>query len=222
LKNRVPLANPLYEHSGTVLDVVFSPDGRWLASSSGDRTIALHDMQRSNVSPTMLEGHTDSVLRIAFSPDSRLLASAADDASIRLWDLTRTPPVSRRLLGHAFYASAVAFSPDGRQLASGGGDGTVRLWDPASAAPFPEPLRAHQGVVWTLAFSPDGRTLLSGGSGKDGGALVFWDLNVDHWIAWAREMANRELTREEVTQYFGDFPCQPLGIAPGSGLRTAR
>jgi WD40 repeat protein len=66
--------------------VAFSPDGRFLAVSSMDRTIQVWDVpgaRRCGV----LHGHTGAVYALAFSADSRRLASGGFDRSVRLWDL---------------------------------------------------------------------------------------------------------------------------------------
>jgi hypothetical protein len=46
-----------------------------------------------------------------------------------------------------------------------------------------------------MAFSPDGKTLASGG--------ILWDVDVDSWVAKAKQVANRELTSEERRSYLG-------------------
>jgi len=57
-----------------VWSVVFSPDGRILASANGDHTIKLWDIDTGHTRVT-LTGHTDEVWAVAFSSDGQTLAS---------------------------------------------------------------------------------------------------------------------------------------------------
>ena len=143
-------------HTTTVYSVAFSPDGKMLASGSGDGTICLWNATTGEHLQT-LEGSGYSV---AFSPDGSTLASASWDDTIRLWNAT-TGEHLQTLEGHTDTVYSVAFSPDGSTLASGSKDETIRLWD-ANTGTHIRTLEGHTDTVYSVAFSPDGSTLASG------------------------------------------------------------
>jgi WD40 repeat protein len=74
--------------SVTVMNVVFSPDGKILATSGEDATIRLFDTEaKSGALQLVLRGHEFLVSGLDFSPDGKRLASAAPDGIVRVWAL---------------------------------------------------------------------------------------------------------------------------------------
>ncbi len=108
--------------------LVFSPDGKTLASGGWDETIRPWDV-KSGTQFAVLQGHTGRVGSLAFSSDDKTLASGGDDKTIRLWDVGTGHLIGQPLTGSTFVVNGLAFSPDGKTLASEGEDEAVRLWD---------------------------------------------------------------------------------------------
>jgi WD40 repeat protein len=75
-------------HEAWVYAVAFSPDGRWLATGSGDHKAWVWDAGSGQQLHTLIHDHW--VRAVAFSPDSRLLATGTGGNQAVLWMLT--PP----------------------------------------------------------------------------------------------------------------------------------
>jgi WD40 repeat protein len=157
-------------HADVAYAIAFSPDGKILASGSGDDTIKLWEVASGRELRTF-HGHTDVVNSVAFSPDGRILASGSNDDTIKLWD-TMTGRELRAMTRHTSYVRSVVFSPDGRRLASASWDKTIKIWDVASGHEL-RTLSGHTSYVDSVFFNSDGSTLASGSSD---GTVKTWDL----------------------------------------------
>ncbi|HEX9118536.1 MAG TPA: WD40 repeat domain-containing protein, partial [Anaerolineae bacterium] len=138
--------------------LVFSHNGKLLASSSFDKTTILWDTATGHPLHPPLVGHTARTLVAAFSPDDNLLATGGTDYLVFLWDVATGRQVGIPLKGHGNWVRALAWSPDGRTLASASADGTTILWGIGRKRQF----TGFAGKVRGLAFTPDGRTLYAG------------------------------------------------------------
>ncbi len=120
------LVKELEGHLHAVHDVAYSPDGRFMASVSGDHTIVLWDAATYQKLKTF-RGHEGIVYRVRFTPDGQSLLSCGSGSRVFVWDLRESFEPSWPL----FKAEAVhpridgleelgqvSFTADGRWLAS--------------------------------------------------------------------------------------------------------
>ncbi len=170
--NPVPgLAATLRGHTEVIYGIAFTPDGKYVVTGSGDKTVKVWETATGKEFKTFSgpAGHQSLVLGVAVSPDGALIASGGSDNSAKLWDFPLTSPL--RNIAKSEGTGALAVSPDGTRLAGGGKDGNIRIWNIADGKELFN-LAGHAGPVAGVAFSPNGQLLVSAGSDR---TVRFWD-----------------------------------------------
>ncbi|MEW5304910.1 MAG: hypothetical protein WDW36_007487 [Sanguina aurantia] len=122
-------------HSESVLAVQFSPDGKLLASGSGDTSVRLWDLA-TQTPQSECKGHRNWVLVVAWSPDGRVLATGDMDGAIWLWEPT-TGAALGSCVGHKKWITSLAWEPahkatPSRRFCSASRDNMIRVWDAAT------------------------------------------------------------------------------------------
>ncbi|XP_063585282.1 notchless protein homolog 1-like [Penaeus indicus] len=148
-------------HAEAVLCASFSPDGRHMASGSGDTTVRFWDINTETPHFTC-KGHRHWVLVTAWSPDGERLASACKGGHIIIWDPTTGKQVGRTLLGHKQWVTSLCWeplhlTPNGQsgRMASAGKDGDVRIWN-TRLGTCEKILSNHTKSVTALRWSGEG------------------------------------------------------------------
>src|SRR6266516_3415349 len=176
----IPQANLLYAcmgHNSRITTIAWSPDGKYLASASFDRTAQVWDASNGKHILTY-RGHNQHVNALAWSPDNFYIASGGSDKTVRVWKAKTEKPIYV-YTGHTDKIHCIAWSPDGRRVASAGKDRKVHAWDPTKELPKRsfissilsftrkiETLNAHNGQIFSVAWSPDGRRIASASSDR--------------------------------------------------------
>jgi WD40 repeat protein/predicted chitinase len=81
-------------HTDVLTNASFSPDGKWVATVSQDRTAQLWEAKVPNLengdvakSVAVFRGHIKPLTSVDFSPNSKFLVTASEDRTARVWDL---------------------------------------------------------------------------------------------------------------------------------------
>lgn len=172
-------------HGGLITSLTFSRTGKYLLSSSTDKTAVL--WLTGNRSKVGTFTHEVEVAWAALSEDGRHLATASLDGQATIWN-----PATRKklhtLTGHRAGVKAVAFSPNGKYVATAALDRTIMIWS-ADRGERLRTLMGHDDKVLCLDWGHDGRLLASGS----------WDTTAIIWNVTAG-------TRQHVLGKVGDRP----------------
>jgi WD40 repeat protein/DNA-binding SARP family transcriptional activator len=151
--------------SGLLCRVLFSPDGRRLATFAGTRDTA-QEWDAATLQPVGTPMHPQVGSMFGqFSADGKQLAITGFDGIVGLWDPDGHARIAEPLTGAP--GLGALYSPDGKLLAAPD-QREVTLYGVASRAPLGPPLPVPPGPsVGTdaparITFSPDGRVLAVG------------------------------------------------------------
>ncbi len=170
--NSKELISNLSGHNSTISQIAYSPDAKFLASASADRTIKLWDTRRGELIATFKE-HKKGVNTVAFSQDAKILVSGGEDNLIKIWNL-QNQSIIKTLEGHTDSIKTVIISPDNKYIASAGYDKTIKIWN--LEGKLIDSIDAHNLAISSLQFSQPNQqekkyTLASGS----------WDNNIKLW-----------------------------------------
>lgn len=155
--------------SNYVYGSAFSPNGRYVAAGSHDKTMRVFDLATGQ-EVKKFDGHADPVTSVAFSADSRFVF-ACGDAAAHKYDIATGKEVGR-FEGKTGRVLTLAVSSDGRRLLTAGDDKFVHLWDLTNGKLL-HSFAGHGETINSVAFSPDNRRALSAGVDK---TIRLWGL----------------------------------------------
>jgi len=145
-------------HLEGVTQAIFSPDERYIATSSKDGHAKLWDATTGQLLNN-LQGHRTVITHISFSPNGKWLLTASEDNTAKLWSV-QTGELHHTLTGHRGWINDAAFSADNKLIATAAYDNAVRLWE-VKTGKLLNVLDKHQHVVSHVIFHPDGQRLIT-------------------------------------------------------------
>lgn len=160
------------EHTDEVTSLAVSPDGKFVASASLDKSVKVRLLPEGKVFRTFTGDSGFTIVR--FLSDSATLLTVNRKMEIRCWDI-ETSECIKVMKGHTREITSLAVSPDEKHILSGSLDADIKIWNTEkniSGRAFME----HCFAIRSISFHPGGNqvTSLAHFPGKAGRILV-WD-----------------------------------------------
>jgi WD40 repeat protein len=195
-----------------VTRILFSPDGKLVATAGGDGTVRVWDAADGQMLLTLVGDPEEARhFSLAFSPDGRRLAAGGWSHTIEMWQLPDDPwsatdedvaPLYQIPTG-AGRLEQIRFSTNGERIVVVGSTGLAEIRD-TDTGELLIGLQHPAGVSYA-EFTPDGKRLMTGGQD---GIFRIWALDLQELVTLARSRVTRELTDEECQQYLHRDACQ--------------
>ncbi|KAG9324010.1 hypothetical protein KVV02_003489 [Mortierella alpina] len=169
----VGVCSILQGHYFWITGIMYSPNGREIASCSLDNTVRLWDTA-SGLCRLILNGHEDLVYKTSYSPNGDEIASCSEDNTVRLWNVeTGTCRLTLVCIGSNGVAS-IAYSPAGDIIASVGYCETAQLWDVKTGSCILVLKDIPKATIRNILFSPRGDLMAIDSGSKDGRSVGLW------------------------------------------------
>jgi len=172
-------------HFDAVASVIFSPDGKTLASISSDGTIRLWDTSNGRelrAITTSFHGNINPGEPIAFSPDGQTIASCNHNG-VELWNVIdgkKMETIPDESSANTSYLCTVKFNPNGKEIAFST-NRDIKIWNLESKKVV-KILTGHTQWVTSITYSNNGELLASGcetPTGNEESTIILWRIKTE-------------------------------------------
>jgi WD40 repeat protein len=164
----------LKKHTAPALNVAFSPDGKYLATSSEDKSVILWNTETYEIYKT-IPFHSFPVKAIAFyyGKESQCLFTNGDYV-VKQWSVNAEP--IKIWTGLNTTAWSIDISPNGKYMVAGGYEKLIHIWELSLKPAKIKPLSGHEKNALVARFTPDGKQIVSGSLDM---TIKIWDWKKD-------------------------------------------
>ncbi|MFK5894519.1 MAG: WD40 repeat domain-containing protein [Pseudomonadota bacterium] len=185
LENRTLKEKIALRHDPQLNAIAFSPDGRWLASSTWDGWVYLYDLHRlkgNETKPThkiQVAQNNDNTLidTLSFDNDGRyLLVNSAEKLQLLAIENNGLKEVGDPLLQSGIRWAKI--SPDGSYVVRGGDSQALEIFRIDNGLILESKLAGHTGTVKQGIFAPSGQLITAGSDAT----VKFWDVEKQNML----------------------------------------
>jgi eukaryotic-like serine/threonine-protein kinase len=158
-------------HKSPITAIAWSPDGSYIASSSGDKSVhvsAWNTMDARNAmdwsGSLVYRLHSRTVLSVVWSPEGTRIASSDWGRTVQVWNANTGEHIFTYQIPDSStvtFEHPLAWSPDGRFIVSASDGQPLRVWNAATGETLLT-YKEHTFSVKAVAWLPDGSQIASG------------------------------------------------------------
>jgi WD40 repeat protein/DNA-binding SARP family transcriptional activator len=184
---------------GSLQDVAFSSDGRFLAAAGLAGQITIVDLKQNitvlgvKQNKVRTINHGPLIYTLGFSPHGDTIAAGDNSGDVDFWNADTGQQLPQQIADPGGGVTSLSYDPSGNRLLTIGADGSIRLW----ALPTDEPIGTPLSGATTSGsgtFFPNGKEIVAVfGSGTG----VLWNVDPTRWGTQACRIAGHNLTRAE-------------------------
>ena len=191
------LIGPPFDHTEYTTSAEFTPDMKYVVTTSNDRTARSWDAESGKPVSAPVE-HEELVWHALIADSGRLAITYGKGSQILIWDI-RSGRVGS-VLRHPSAIVDAAVAADGRELVTIAGDGFLRHWDVRTGVPLSDSI-------------PVGKTV-SASFASNGGIVATVDargLASVHWLGGPRD-STAALALAPIAERFGGVRLGEIGL----------
>ena len=163
----------LAKNTAEISSVVFSPDGKTIATGDNYGKIMFNDADTGQLLLTF-DTH-EPIQSLTYAPDGKTLVCVSQNGTIRFYDLNENY-LKKKMDDFSLQIFSIAYTPDGSSIVTGNMS-KISFWN-ANTGKLEKTIDGLKEKVNTLAFSTDGKILAS----VDSDLTRLWDLESGHLI----------------------------------------
>jgi len=181
-------------HINDITGLEFTPDGKFMVTSSLDATVRLWDLLHATT--RILPGPDEPMAALAISLDGSLIVAAAETGRIYTWDGQGEPVSIGTPMDTSYFifasihivpatygvVTAIAISPDASRIVTGHDNGQMLIWSPGIETEPNIIEEGHRKKVTAIEFHPDGGEFTSASTDE---TIYTWDLE-GIWLGESR------------------------------------